>query len=380
MTIDPGAITLIQVTFLTHLNSAFNLVARYALNLLYLFAVLELVIFGLIWALQRDVGWDRLFFKVLKIGLIFFVIVNYGWLIDMIVKSFAQLAGVVVNDESLSQIVFNPGKLWQYGYDAGLNLLKLAALGNSFGLILIQLSLGLGILITFGLLGILLVVQIVAFYLVSFTALIMLPFGTFAPSKAMFDKAVQSVLRAGVRMMSLLIIIGVAATVWNGFQLVDLATSTAVNINQPLGLFFTSLLFLCLAYYLPSVAAKVVGNISGDFFGGAAQAPAPVVIREGAASPFVATPTGGMSDMQAATVIEGGPGAAFAGAGGGGAQISPASPASVSLVAPASGGGGRGIESELKETLAQASAMSQSISEQTIKSIKEAVVKAVKEK
>jgi hypothetical protein len=38
------------------------------------------------------------------------------------------------------------------------------------------------------------------------------------------------------------------------------------NINQPLGLFFTALLFLGLAYYLPRVLTQAVGEIGGGFF------------------------------------------------------------------------------------------------------------------
>ncbi len=371
--LDSGAITKIQSTFLGNLNIAFSTVAKYALNLLYLFAVLEVVIFGLIWALQRDVGWEKLFFKIIKIGLIFFIIQNYTWLLDTIMQSFAQLAGVVINNTAVAKYIFNPAKIWAYGYDSGINLLQLATTTNSFGLAMVQISLGMGILLVFGLLGIQMVLQIVGFYMVSLGALIFLPFGAFILGRGMFDKAVQAVFQAGIRLMVLIIIIGVAVVVWDGFQLMDLAQTTKFNINQPLGLFFTALLFLCLALYLPKVLSQVVGSFGGDFLDGGQAAP--VVVRESGGATIVAT--GDTSDMRAATAIEG-PGSSTVGgyAGGGDVGTAAAQPVSVNV---ASAGGS--VEAKMaKGAMAQASYLSKSISETTVKKIKEAVLQAVKEK
>ena len=122
-----------------------------------------------------DSGIFHLFFKIIKIGMIFFIIQNYSWLLGTILESFAQLAGVVINEVSISEYVFNPAKIWQYGYDAGVNLLKLATENDGFGSAMILTTLGMGILLVFGLLGIQMVVQIIGFYVVSFGALILLP-------------------------------------------------------------------------------------------------------------------------------------------------------------------------------------------------------------
>jgi len=258
--IDPGAITFIQTTFLQHLQSAFYVVLRYALNLLYLFAAMEVVLFGLLWALQQGIGWERIFFKVLKIGLILFIIQAFPSLLNSIIQSFADIGGKVTQTNHLSRLIFDPANIWQYGYDIGLQLLKLAVLSSGIGLALLQIILGIGILLVFGLLGIQIVLQIVAFYLVSLTALIMLPLGVFNPTAAFFENGIQSVLKAGVRVMTLIIVMGIAVTVWNGFHFTELQTN--FNINEPLGLFFTALLFLLLAIKLPQYASEVIGQMS----------------------------------------------------------------------------------------------------------------------
>jgi P-type conjugative transfer protein TrbL len=377
ITIDSGAVTLIQSAFLGNISTAFSTVAGYALNLLYLFAVLELVIFGFVWALQRDVGWDKLFFKIIKIGLIFFIIQNYVWLLDAILGSFAQLAGVVINNTATAQHFFNPAKIWQYGYDVGVNLLQLATTNNNFGLILVQLSLGLGILLVFGLLGIQMVLQMVGFYMVSLGALILLPFGTFALSRGMFDKAVQVVLQAGIRLMTLMIIIGIAVVIWDGFQLIDLATTANFNINQPLGLFFTALLFLCLAIYLPNILSQAVGSFSSNFLDSSSSSPA--AVHESGASSTIVTPGGVGGDMRAATEIGASSASMSVGHSGSGEVGGAAAATSTAPTVIAPSGGN--IEAKrAKETLAQASNLSKSISESTVQKIKEAVVKAVKEK
>ncbi|MBU0744284.1 MAG: type IV secretion system protein [Gammaproteobacteria bacterium] len=372
MNIDPGAITLIQATFLEHINVAFATMAGYAFKLLYLFASIELVILGLAWALQRDLGWDKLFFKIIKIGIIFFIIQNYPWLLSTILESFAQMAGIVVNDASIAQYVFNPAKIWQYGYNVGVHLLQLAANSNIFGLAMIQLSLGMGILLVFGLLGIQMVVQIVGFYVVSFGALILLPFGALSAGRNMLDKAVQSVLQAGLRLMVLIIIIGMAVLVWNSFDLTELSSTTNFNINQPLGLFFSALLFLSLAFYLPKVLSQIVGELSDNLLNSGGSA---VSVTRESAPASISSSSSGMPNIQAATTISP---STSSGSNYTQAGISSASSAAsmpTSSGAPISGNFGT------KEALNQASTtLSKSFSENTVKKIKAAVAQAMKEK
>ncbi len=371
--IDPGVVTLIQANFLDQLRAGFAVTAGYATNLLYFFAAIEIAVLGLLWALQRDLAWEKLFFKIIKIGLIFFVISNYPWLLHTILYSFAKLAGVVINNSEVAQYIFNPAKLWQYGYNIGVHILEFAVNGTVPGVILIEVSIGLGILLVFGLLGIQMITQIVSFYVVALGSLILLPFGALTSGRGMFDKAVQAVLKSGLRLMVLIIIIGVATVTWDGFQLNDLATAKTFTLNQPLGLFFTALLFLCLAIYLPKAISEAVGNLNSSIFEGGQQTV--VTVRE----PTVAFPpmaAGHLANMQAATTIA--PGTL-----GGGVYEGAASAAAAANIPTVvtSGPIGSSLESRAsQEPMGQASAIAKSISATTVKKIQEAVNKAVKEK
>lgn len=375
--IDPAAITLVQSTFLNHINDAFALVVKYALDLLYIFAALEIVFTGFAWALQQDVVWGRALLKILKIGLIVFIIQNYPELINAIVRSFADLGGVIANTKNLSAVIFNPSKLWLYGYDNGLLLLKAAADGSSFGLSLLQIILGMGILFVFGLLGIQVVLQIVSFYFVSLLSLILLPFGAFNPSANLFERAMQSILQAGARVMVIITVVGMAVTVWSGFQLTPL--TEPFNINAPLGLFFTGLLFLFFAIYLPKLASRAIGEISIRFSGN----PMVTMVQGAPTATETAMLKTELSSVHEATSIgpeatTGGPAAASAStpvivaSSIAQAATPPASQAGLtSRVGAIAEGGARG--------LADAGRLERSISETTAKQIKKTFLQTLEE-
>src|SRR3989338_2708185 len=333
--IDPGAITFAQTMFLDNIMSVFGVVSGYALDLLYIFAAIEIVIFGLLWAFGQS-GWERFFFKVLKIGLIFFIIQNYSYLADVIVRSLVQVGGAVAHTKELESFIFNPAKLWQYGYNEGVMLLKLAATGSNIGLPMLYIMLGSGILMVFGLLGIQVVLQLSGFYLVEMTSLLFIPFGTFTPAQGMFNRSVQSVLKAAVRVMVIIMVIGVAVTVWSSFALTSVTPDhlpIPFNINQPLGLFFTGLLFLYLAIRLPKMAAESVGSISMRLTEGH-MSPKTVGYPAGASATQSAA-SAPLGEMQAATTINGGnPGFAMSSgmmASGTATQLASATPMTVSV-------------------------------------------------
>lgn len=374
MNIDPGTITLIQNNFLQHISSAFAIVTRYALNLLYLCTALEIVLFGLAWALQQSAEFSKLFFKILKIGVIFAILQSFPDLLNTILNSFTQLAGTVANPGKIQQFTFNPSLIWQYGYNAGLMLFKKAALGSNMGLIFIEIILGVGILLTFGLLGIQVVLQIISFYLVSLTAVIFLPLGVFRPTSNMFNKAVQSVLQAGVRLMTVIMIIAVASTIWDNFNLE--ITDGLINLNQSLGLFFTALLFLSLALYLPKIVAATVGNID-NYLQETPNVNVNVAARESTSS---AMPAGNLTNMQAATVIGNTSGATLSGS----PQMGATSAASTITVQAGSAASGSFIGSSREvvqpkvnseDAVALASALQKSISDTTAKQVQEILLK-----
>jgi P-type conjugative transfer protein TrbL len=259
MTLDPASFNFIQNYFIQRISAQYQTMIGYANNLLYIFAVIEITFFGLMWALQKKSSFDQLFLKGLKICFIFFIVTNFPYLCKVILESFAQMGGIVGATKNLTDIIFNPALLWKYGYDPGVNLLKIATESYGIGLPLLYLVLGLSVLLTFGLFIIQIILQILGFYFISFTALIALPLGVFTPTADMFTQALTNVLKAGVRVMVIIIITGIAVSIWNLYDTVKITQDT--SLNPILGLLFSGLLFLYLARYLPRMAANTIGRI-----------------------------------------------------------------------------------------------------------------------
>lgn len=369
--IDPSIFTLVQTTFLTHINAAYQHVASYAMHLLYYFAAFELVVFGLIWAFSANADWSAAVFKIIKIGLVLFLLTNFGSLTSEVIRSFAQIGGAVVDSQSTTNFLFNPSMVWQYGYNIGLALLKLASLNSGgFGFPLVLILLGAGILLTFGLIGIQIVLQVVGFYLTALLAMIFIPFGVFNPASKLFSAAVQSVLKAGVRVFTMMVVIGLMILVLTPFDLEKVQTIN--QINQPLGVFFVGLLFLYFAIKLPVLLSEMVGEFVMHW-------QQPPIVTMPAVSVSTATASMGMSSMQQATAIQPMTGSSMqagaqmmtSGAGSLSVLQSSSAPATVS---PSSSGLSKQAAGMIKSGLKDAVKMQRSISEQSLKEIKNVVV------
>ncbi len=299
MALDAAAISLVQAGVLDHLIRGFAAITQYALNLLYIFVGFEVVVFGLLWALQQESGWGRLLLKVIKIGLIFFIIQHFGGVIGSVVASFADVGSKLAPVPHLTDTFYNPALLWKYGYNSSVALLKAGSAVNvSVGLAMVQISLGLGILLCFALLGIQIVLQLVGFYFTSLLGLLLIPLGVFSPATQMLEQVIQSILKAGVRVLVLFIVVGAAITTWHLFGLDKQAIN--VTVNEALGLFDSALLFAYLAIRLPGLVANVVGRLQLDRLvaqAGAVVYPASSVNTVSPSSPSV------ISSMQAAVAL-----------------------------------------------------------------------------
>ena len=116
-------------------------------------------------------------------------------------------------------------------------------------------------------------------------------------------------------------------------------------------------------------------NFGQEFFDGAA-APASIVVHESGGGSSVVVERAAASDMRAATAIEGSGVSTVGGQVSSGAVSAATTPVSVNVASA-----GSNMEAKMnRETLNQASILSKSISESTVKKIKEAMLQAAKEK
>ncbi|HCU05803.1 MAG: hypothetical protein A2X77_03595 [Gammaproteobacteria bacterium GWE2_42_36] len=372
--IDPGVFTLVETTFLQRITDAFSTISLYASHLLYFFTIFELVVFGLLWAFSANSNWGSAVFKILKIGLILFILQNFSYLTGEVIQSFAQMGGSIARNNNVTNLLFNPSLIWQYGYNVGVALLQSASMASSgIGFPLVQLVIGLGILFVFGLLGIQIVLQIVGFYLVSLVALIFIPFGIFYPGHRLLTRAVQSVFKAGARVMVIIVVMSLMITILTSFNLDKI--ETLQNINQSLGVFFAGLLFLFFAIKLPTLVSDVVGEFSMSL------SPLPIsTVPASTASAIIPSVIAGetASSMQQATMISSpasSPLSAGTAISGGAAGAS----GPLQNIGAAEGLAGRSIthsssaEKSIQQGMQEAERIHRSLSEQSLKEIKKLI-------
>ncbi len=294
---SPMVLTTIQNQFIHHFVHGFAVIGSYASDLFYILAGLEIVLFGLMWAIRQEGALGSFVLKILKLGVLFFLITQFPMLLQALIDGFTKAGyGIVGTDGSLD--LFNPAHLWNYGFDASMNLMKLSmqAVGTNMALSNIYLFLGGGILFLFALIGAQIILVVTAFYIVSLLALLLLPLGVFFASKNFFERAIESVFRAGARVFALVIVLGVGESIWSQFDLSALATAAAslsgqvgaatmttgmnpgmgsslggatgpgtMTLMAPLGFMVATLVILVLCLKLPGLVADTVGKIGGKF-------------------------------------------------------------------------------------------------------------------
>lgn len=345
--LSPHILTVIQNSFVDKLAGAFGAIDHYAVSLFYIVAGLELVLFGIAWALRQEEALGVFLFKVLKLGVIFFIITSYPYLLQALINGFTSSA-FHISADTTAKFFFNPAQLWQYGFDAGVSMLKLAVeYGTAnIGMSLIYILLGFGTLLLFALIGAQVILVVVGFYVASLLALLMIPLGAFTLAKNLFEKAVQGVMQAGARVFILVLILGVAVTVWDQFQLKSV--SKTMTLEKPLGLFFATLVFWLLCAKLPGMTARLVGRLGGSLFADmqmqSAASAATVNINSSSSGSAAASttqgPTTAQNNMIAATSVAGSGVQVSGSSAGASSPGSSATNVAANVAATASGGSG----------------------------------------
>ncbi len=324
--LDPKLFDSIQSGFIDAVQKGFDAVQTDATNLFYVLAGLELALFGLAWVIRQEEAFGLLVLKIVKIGLFFAFITYFPALVNYLMQGFLKEAYTVASDKGAIYL-FHPGKVWEIGFKAGVSMMKLAVEYGSYnyGMSLIYLILGFGLLFMFTLIGAQIILVVTLFYLLLILTLILIPLGLIKPMEDFFYRAAQSLFKAGARVFTVAIILGVAFTLWKGFKLTNISEST--GLEKPMGLFFLTLVILFLLWKLPGIMADSVGRVGGNIFDGIfgsnstsvnVSGGAPVSMQGGYSSPGQVSaaasmsgggfaPASGASIAAATTVVGGAP-------------------------------------------------------------------------
>lgn len=256
MALEPDRLTAYSDGILTIAADFINTAQQAGLSLLSLFAVLDIVLFGIAVALgQRDLLAKGIW-KLLLIGAVLLLVRDGGVLIQILSDSALYLAR---GDRDLMP---DPIALLAAGMAATLDLMRLSAdsgtqlLGASMSLS----GLALAMIITFGLAAGALLYQLAAFHVTAGVALIMLPIGIFAPGRALLGRAGRGLLSATVRLTTILLISLPLPPLLQA-MMVPITRQSALDV--PLAQLCLGLCLLVLLLALPRAAIAVIGDFAG---------------------------------------------------------------------------------------------------------------------
>lgn len=257
--LTPLIFSSIQGTYVGKLTTAFATIDHYAIQLFYILAALEIAFFGLMWALRQQEMIGAFLIKIIKLGFIFFIISHYRYILSILVGGFAGL-GLGASTPQVTALIFNPDKIWSFGFDSSISLLQLAVQygTTNMGMTMIYLILGFGLLFMFALIAAQVLILVISFYILSLLALILLPFGTLTFTQDLSYRSLQGVLRAGARIFAFVVVLGIGTGILANLHAE--AFSATTTLDQPLGLFFATFIITLLCYVMPIYTGRAIGN------------------------------------------------------------------------------------------------------------------------
>ncbi len=264
--LSPAILSTFQDVYLDKLVYALSNIGTYSLGLFYVIAGLEIAVFGLVWAIRQEELFAAFLFKILKLGLLFFLISNYPAILQAMINGFTQVA-FQFSPSGSSQLIFNPALVWKYGFDHAIDMIKIAVQYGTSNTAMssLFLILGFGNLLMFALIGVQIMVAVISFYLMSVIALLLIPFGAFVGTQSFLSRALQGVFKSGVRVFVVIFVIGIAASVWSALPSDEITLTT--SFDKPLSFFLSALVVLVLIWKLPELGVQLVGELKGDIWG-----------------------------------------------------------------------------------------------------------------
>lgn len=255
----------LQLGFIDKINASLSLIQSYSMSILYSLIIIELVIFGLIWAFRGSSSFGDFILKVFKIGIFISFVRYFPDILSVIINGFAYLGFKVVSDKAAIYL-FNPGKVWMLGFKPGVALLKMSVEYGTLniGMSFIYLMLGFGVLILFAVIGAQIILTVSLFYIMSLVVLLLAPFGVLSSISSLFYRSIRSLIQSGVRVLVVIIILGVAYAIWNNMGVASIDVKG--TLEKPLALFFSALVFAILLYKLPSIVAESIGDLTFSIF------------------------------------------------------------------------------------------------------------------
>jgi len=295
MAFEPERFTTYSDGVLASASSFIGTAQQAGLSLLGLFAVLDIILFGIAIALgQRDLL-AKAIWKLLLLGLVLLLVRDGSVMVHLLSESALYLA------KGKAELIPDPVGFAAVGISSALDLMRLSAdtgpqlLGASMSLSILAVAL----VIAFALASGTLLYQLAAFHIVAGMSLVMLPIGLFTPGRALLARAGRGLLTATVR-LTVVILISLPLPALLDVMMAPITRQSSLDV--PLTQLCLGLSYFVLLLGLPRAAIAVVGDFAGT----------PAAQSEARSQPAATTtiiPPLTRASVQAATALPAGAGA-----------------------------------------------------------------------
>ena len=326
MPASPQTANDLMTVFSNTVSAGFDALSGAVNGVFALMIALVVALTGIQWALSanREVLASG-FGKVLLIGFFAYVINDWQALSQTLFSGFIQL-GLAAGGGSLSQGDFlNPGEILRQGWQIVKALGETPApvnnpvdiAGNLTDALILGLAM-IGIMISFAVLAIQIIVTLLEFKIVTLGGFVLLPFGIWSKSSFLAERPLGYVVSSGLKVLALAIVVSGARSVFDQLQ-----PSANPDLYEALAILAASILLAMLSIFIPNLAAALVTG--GPALGaGAAATGALAVGGAGALAVAGATGAGALAGGGAARIA--GASRAAAGAGSGRPPTPPSGP------------------------------------------------------
>ena len=294
----------LMMVFSNTISSGFAALNGPVSSIFGLMIALVVALTGLGWAISpnRDLLASA-FAKILLIGFFAYLINDWQGLTETIFSGFLAI-GLMAGGGSLSQSEFlNPGAIIETGWQivktigeapiAAENPADMA--GHFIDAIIIGFAM-LGIMLSFAILALQIIITLIEFKIVTLGGFILLPFGIFSKTAFMAERPLGYVVSSGLKVLALAMIVSGAHSVFS-----QLTPKPTADIYEALTLLTASMLLAMLAVFAPNMASSLITGGPSLGAGSAATGALTVAATSGAAlatvSSFGASIRGGASSL-----------------------------------------------------------------------------------
>ncbi len=227
----------------------------YALWLLRNFAIIETVIFGILWALKKSDLIEALFKKLMLFSFLLWLITNWMGFLTTLSNTMSQWGFAIGNPSFPPSLFLDPSKIAAMGIDVTEPLWTY--LGSlSWRKMLHGISVGwtgIFIILAYFLMGVQVFLTLVEFWIIAAASLILLPFGVLGPTSWMAEGVFKSLVGMCLKLLILAMLISLG---WETIATVSL--NSPPDFRSSMGALLASLTMAFLIWQAPNIVAGMV--------------------------------------------------------------------------------------------------------------------------